>query len=435
MHDARGLHDENAEHYGSNGYDLNHALSNGDVSARDVGGKMRHPVWSGDSRETISVEAQQLVERGHVAMYEGRLDEGEQLFRKALQYEHLPAVVNNLALLQLERHNQPDAALRLLQRNLDAPTQPWQPFTKALVSRCLSRLNRRDNARRALEHAIADFEDGMAAKAGAPAEDLEAWREYTTKILEAAGELGDDRKTWNLYEQWAHHHVLASSHMMGGIAAFNLQRFASAGEAWRTARKLRHGIAEAYEAVANWCALSLIEPFPLQYEFRPPDSPIHLFMDLAEEVPGQGVEGGNVGGMMVNSEDGELRDGEMMAESAALMKGVLIEYLRRPANRVFLIWAALRAYLPSDAELEGSESNLEGVRRLFAAGGDWAEASARRLFVATVVDPAAKAATAEGLLRAGRLDPDGSVRLWLNGALRDVPIVGGKVRLTAERGD
>lgn len=362
-------HSEGDQH---NGFRLEHALNNGGASRREkVQQEVSGPVWAGTSGEQVAKEAQQLVEQAHLAIHEGRVDDGERLFRKSLEYAEFPAVINNLALLQLVRHNQPEAALRLLQRNLEKPVGPHQPFTQALATRCFVRLNRREEARRSLEQAIQDFETGLSSLANRTREERHAWQEYTTEIMEAASELGDDRRVWQLYERWAPYHGLSSSHFYGGIAAFNLKRFRSARAAWRRARKDRRRSLRAYETVAMWCDRELVEPFTLDYDFAGPDSPAHMLIYLA------GMDGG------AGRHDPDA------------FNYALIDFLRRPANRLFMLWTTFRPFLPSDLPGGGGEAALEGVRCFIAAGGDWSEALAKRMFLSPSLDSEVKVAALE----------------------------------------
>lgn len=401
---------EHATHHHSkeerrNGARLRHALKNGAPQAAEREAYTQVPVWSSLEESQVSKEVRILIEQAHAAMREGRVDDGERLFRKVLEYGVFPAVINNLALLQLDRHNQPEAALWLLQQNLQTCDLPWQPFTRALAARCLSRLNQHEKARRTLQEAIDDFEAGFSALATAPAQERRAWQEYTTKILEAAGELGDDQLVWTLYRRWARLHVLASSHFCGGIAAFNLRRFRSAANTWRRARELHGWMIRAFETVASWCERGLVEPFSLQYDFEPPDSPVYLLMHLA-----------------ANGEGGAEGDDSMFNAS-------LIDYLRRPANRIFIVWVTFRPLLSSEfPEERGREATLEGVSCIIRAGGDWGEAFAQRLFDSPAVEFDVKGAALRGLVLAGRVAEQGSIRMWVDGKVRKIPLKDGQVQ-------
>lgn len=428
------------------------------------------PVWGTDPDfgDPVSEEAARLIERAHEALFEGRVAEAEYLMRRALAFGHFTAVYNNLALLQLEHHHRPDEALKLLRKNLDSPRVPWQPFTRAVAARCLLRMDRREEAREVLQQAIRDFEAGLNADINREPWARRAWSEYISKILEAAGELGDHRLVWNLYRRWRKHVVLNSSHALGGIAAFNLGRFRAAAEAWRLAQDEMRPFLRMYEAVAQWCDQGLIEPFPLDYGLGGPDplhelipflmgvrppllAPVYLAEDgrpavvtlntLDEADDGPPGPDARVAARVLEDaplDDDDLDDPERQEftlseeERAAERAAYLTRFaaaMQRPANRMLLIWMAFRYFLERRPPREKRPVFLRGVRELIAAGGDWGAATARRLFAAADIELDLKEAAARGLMDAGLLGEDATVHMWWNGRMQDVPFKAGELRV------
>ena len=92
------------------------------------------PVWADEpGSEPISEEVKELIEKAHRAVFENRLDEAETLTYRVLEYGTFPAVLNNLALIQLERHDRPDTALQLLNDAMGEDPDALQPFTRGLL--------------------------------------------------------------------------------------------------------------------------------------------------------------------------------------------------------------------------------------------------------------------------------------------------------------
>src|SRR5690625_1522142 len=218
-----------------------------------AGAQPSHPVWDDEeTRDPWPPELRRLIEKAHDAFQEDRVEEGEALLRQTLAYGEIPTVINNLALLQLEHYNRPEEALKLLQRNLERPKQLWQPFTRAVAALSYVRLNDPIRARQLVRQAIKDYELGLAALHDASEERQRSWREYTSKILQAVGALGEDQWALDLYRRWSRHHVLGSSHFYGGVAAFNLKRFRAARRAWSRVRGAVPGLMRSCETVAEW---------------------------------------------------------------------------------------------------------------------------------------------------------------------------------------
>lgn len=377
------------------------------------------PIWSGQvGGEPIADEVRELVERAHLAVYEGRNDEAEMLMYRVLEYGMFPTILNNLALFQLERHNRPDEALRLLNQALEGEPDVCQPFTRSVAARCLLRLGRRREARRCLDRAVKDFEIGRKQLAGSP-EDLRGWREYISKILEAAGELGDDELVWKLYRRWSREIVLVSSHHWGGVAAFNLKRFRAAAKAWSHTAGEDRPFLRMYETVATWCERGLIEPFPMDYDAMGPD-PLPRLAAALQGVPPE------------NERRGSVDDGDTELDPEAVMLDYwfrLAVLMSRPANRMMFIWLIFRPLLEPGSKREDRPAYLSGVRDLVAAGDEWGLALARRLFFSREVPADMKEAAAQGLIETGRLSPDAPVRMWLNGKVREVPFIAGEMRV------
>lgn len=370
------------------------------------------PVWVGYDGEGVAPNVREFVDKACVAIYNGRVQDAELLFRKAMEFEEHPTLINNLGLIQLEYRRQPAEALRLLRKNLDRPDLSPQPYTEALAARCYAQLDEPDEARRCLQRAIRDFETGLSAHVGKSPQQRDAWRAYTAKILEAAGEIGEHRKAWELYQRWARHHVMASSHYRGGAAAFNSKRFRSARVAWRRARKAGLGSTmNRYIAVAEWCERGLVEPFTLEYGDERPEFPQDLIANVFERRP-RPIEDGRE----------DATDTAARRAAAAAFRPLFANYIERPANRVFMVWLTLHSLMDGSDDEEKRLGMIDGVVNLSASGGDWGEAFAERLLLAPRISVDAKLAAATGLQFAGRLGPDEKVRMWLDGKVREIPL-------------
>lgn len=386
------------------------------------------PVWADEpGSEPISEEVKELIEKAHRAVFENRLDEAETLMYRVLEYGTFPAVLNNLALIQLERHDRPDTALQLLNDAMGEDPDALQPFTRALAARCLVQLGRRREARLCLDRAIVDFEAGLREYAGQRVQ-LRAWREYISKILEAAGELGDDELVWKLYRRWSKDIVLASSHFWGGVAAFNLKRFRAAVRAWKRAGGRERPLMKILITVAHWCEAGIIEPFFMEYDAEGPDPVPSMAGFLYGDGRGDddwphALNDGSLPGDLIQSNS---IPAAMMTEYYRVRLGIVMS---RPANRMMLIWMIFRPLLAPTAEHQERSAFLTGVRDLVAAGGEWGAALARRLFLSRNVPTDVKEAAAQGLIEIGRLSPDTRVTMWLNGKVREVQFVAGEMRV------
>lgn len=432
--------------------------------APSAGRRPARPVGAADA-EPQDEEVTMLLEQAHRALHEGRVAEAEYLMRQILHYGHVSAVYNNLALLQLEYYHRPDEALRLLNKNLESPQVPWQPFTRAVAARCLLRMDRVKEARASLAQAVRDFEAGLDSPINREPWARRAWREYVSRILEAAGELGEDRMAWDLYRRWKEQIVLPSGHVFGGIAAFNLGRFRAASAAWRRARDRQRPYLSAYEAVARWCDRRLVEPFTLDYSLGGPDPPHVLFPflmgiqpprfgtiylddegrpaavgfgppdDDAERRPEEGPASGRrwEDHPEPDQESGSPQESE--EQRAAARAAFLTRFaaaMQRPANRMLLVWLALGPFLERRLTREDRPEYVAGVRELVAAGGDWGAATAQRLLLSPEIDLDIKEAVVQGLVDAGRSHADATVRIWFNGRVQDVPFKAGELRVSED---
>lgn len=361
------------------------------------------PVWPGGGPP--KTEVQKLTERAHFALFQGRHDDAEKLFREILAKEPVAAVANNLALLELARHNRPADALRTLEKNLDEADSGAQPYAHALAARCLVRLDRKDEAREAVERAVVHFEAGLPHVTRP--DSRRAWQEYTSCLLEAAGQLGDDEYVWELYQRWTRHHVRDTSHYYGGVAAFNLQRYRSARSAWGRIRDRGKGFMNPWDTVAWWCEIGVMEPFRLEYSAVGPQTKEQV-EEHFRAVP-RGPDG-------VRTEDVLQAVGEL---------------LDNPVNRLWFVWRAFRFLLfspwsvdipkPED-EPKRFQSALVSIQLLVAAGGEWGAALARRLLLDRHCPPPAKALVAMGLELADRIRKDEPMEVLWYGETREMTI-------------
>lgn len=375
----------------------------GPRTPEEVWDSMR-PVWP-DGKPAEN-EFQRLAERAHFAMFQGRIDEAEKLFRQILEQKHVPAIANNVALLELNHHNRPDEALRILAPNLDEVRAGAQPYAHALAARCLVRLNRKEEAREAVERAVRHFEAGLPQLSKTP-DGRRAWQEYTSCLLEAAGQLGDDHYVWELYQRWTRHHVRDTSHYFGGVAAFNLQRYNSARAAWSRIRDRGRGFMDAWDTVASWLELGVIEPFSLEYEAVGPKTGKQIeehFMSLPRGAVG------------VRTEDYLRAMGEL---------------LERPVDRLWIVWKTFRPLIMTPGwtnpkkggnYLKTIEGALAGILSLVAAGGEWGKATAHRLLHDPHCPHITKVYVVIGLELGGHLGSGEPVALVWEGETREMTL-------------
>lgn len=299
-------------------------------------------------------QAEALFIRGRSLLGQGRVSQARALFQAAA-LSSIPAALNALALLQLDYDSDPQQALRTLIPNLldDRP----QPVAHAVAARCHAQLGTRDEGQLHLEKAVCDLE---AALSRTPEGLVGALREHTALVLQASGDLGDDQRTWDLYQRWRLHHALPVSHFLGGTAAFNLGRYDAALRVWRQVHHPDWAFLTAYAAVAEWMARGVIPPVRLPY--TPPSREAPVFTAA--------------------------RDSDRLGEVAA-------RFVADPRHLMLLLASLL---LPRPGTREDASALIAA---LVAGGGAWGSELARRLFAADRVPSQWKMAALEGLHQAG----------------------------------
>jgi len=305
----------------------------------------------------------------------------------------LPAALNNLALVHLDHHGAPPEALKVLAPNLDAPFP--QPYARALAARCHARLNDAAEARRQLDAAIGDFESmarGPELVLGGAGGEVVF--EYTAVILQAAGDIGDDRRVWTLYQRWQGRHVLPVCEFFAGTAAWNLGRFEQAAQVWARLRHRDWRFLEAYAGVAALCAAGTVPPFRLPYA-----TPRHEDLTAA------------------TADAREVKPEEVAARIVA-----------DPAKLVMLLYNLFVPEAPMPrAEAKGAPAMITA---LVAGGRDWGERLARSLFESARIPTPWKIAALEGLCTAGVVRLDEPVTMLIDGESTQVALK--QVRLVTE---
>lgn len=305
-----------------------------------------------------------------------------------------PSARNNLALTYL---SQGDAARALdaLQPNLASKAGP-QPFARALAVRCLAALGRKSgDARRELDLAVADFEAGLLA---GPKATPSQWREYSVALLLAAGALEDDTLTWSLYQRGLAVHIHPEAHYLGGIAAFNRQRWSDAERAWSRIAKGTFLSTEPYLKLLPLLASGAVPPYRLTYEVpdfhgfasTDADSPLARFLAAASSEP-----------------SGLSNDDQRFA----------LETAADPHR-----WSVMLAWAFDEAALPEHEERQELTAALVRFGGERGDALARAIFRSSSLPLETKVAAANALLLSGRLAAGSEGEMRINGTTRRVRI-------------
>jgi len=337
-------------------------------------------------------EAERLLDEGRGFAASGDLAKAAEYFEKAVEACAVPAALNNLALIQLEHRNDPTAALETLAPNLEDSAP--QPYAHALAARCHSSLGFAALARHHLDAAIRHFEDVVEGFGGQLGSELVNVAEYTAIILQAAGDIGDDRQVWTLFQRWQQWHVLPLCGFFAGTALFNLGRFEQAGRVWRRVRHPKWRMLEAYAGVAELCDLGMVPPFRLPYA-----------------TPSE--------------EDFSRAVGDV---NSAPPEDVAARIIADPANLLVLLY---NLFVP-DAPMAGStvESRAAMIGALVGGGGEWGERLAHSLFAASRAPTPWKMAALEGLHRSGAIAIDAPVTMLIEG--RSMQVALKRVELVTE---
>jgi len=317
--------------------------------------------------------AAELAEQAHRYLRENRLDKAKRLFQKASDLYPLPFALNNLAAIYLEHERDPRAALDTLAPLLYDTDEVWHPFTLSLASRCHAAMGDELSARRRLREAVSAFE-----KADPETADSVAWREYTSAILRAAGELGDHREVLRLNQRWAHLHAHWSAWFYAGVAAFNLERWHLAAQAWGRAARDGWDGAERWAEVTDVFERGVAPPLLLNYEL--PD--VEKLERVAKEASAAGRSGAELARELLEADPGY-----------ALM--VLSSVFLEPEE-----------HMPAAMHLLSS---------LIAGGGAWGEQLARGVLEAPNLPRELKFAAADGLRRLGVYKPGEDIPAVIDG--------------------
>jgi tetratricopeptide (TPR) repeat protein len=338
------------------------------------------------------VEAERLLGEGRRLAARGDLAKAAEWFERAVKVCALPAALNNLALAHLEHHRDPDAALKILAPNL-ADAAP-QPYAHALAARCLVRLGDTTEALRRLDASIRDFECAIEVLDRLADDALVTVSEYTAIILQAAGDVGDDRQVWTLYQRWQRWHVLPVCDFFAGTAVFNLGRFEQAARLWRRVRHPEWRFLAAYAGVAHLCAEGTVPPFRLPYAPPQEDQFAREVADAKSTPP----------------------------------EDVAARIIADPANLVMLLYNLFAPDAPmAGTSVEGKEAMISA---LVAGGREWGERLARSLFAASRAPTSWKMAALEGLHTASVVSLDEPVTMLIDG--RSTPVALKRVELVTE---
>lgn len=330
------------------------------------------------------VEAERLLDEGRRLAARGDLAMAAEWFERAVAEYPVPAALNNLALAHLEHHRDPDAALKILAPNL-ADTAP-QPYAHALAVRCLVQLGQAAEARHHLDASIRDFERAAEALDRLAGDALVTVPEYTAIILQAAGDLGDDRHVWTLYQRWHRWHTLPVCGFFAGTAVFNLGRFENATQVWRRVRHPEWRFLAAYAGVADLCAGGTVPPFRLPYATPRED-------DLAREV---------ADAKSIPPED------------------VAARIIADPPNLLMLLYNLFAPDAPmAGTSVEGKQAMISA---LVAGGHEWGERLAHSLFAASRAPTPWKMAALEGLRTAGAISLNEPVTMLIDGVSTQVAL-------------
>jgi len=337
----------------------------------------------GPNRNHTVVEAERLLDEGRRFAARGDLAGAETWFERAVLACPIPAALNNLALVRLEHHHDPADALGILAPNLDDPLP--QPYAHALAARCHAQLGNVTEARRHLDAAAGDFETATTSQPLAD-DNLMAIAEYTTIVLQAAGDLGDDRRVWTLHQRWQQWHVRPECDFFAGTALFNLRRFEQAARVWGRVRHREWRLLQAYAGVAELCAAGTVPPFRLPYA-TPREDDFKAATADAKTTP---------------------------------LEDVAARIVADPANLLMVLYNLFAPDAPlAQTPVEGREAMISG---LVAGGGEWGERLARSLFAASHVSTPCKMAALQGLHTAGVVSLDEPVTMLVDGQSTQVAL-------------
>ncbi len=335
-------------------------------------------------RAVAVAEAERLLDEGRRLAARGDLAKAAKWFERAVEVCAVPAALNNLALAHLEHHRDPDAALKILAPNLD-DTAP-QPYAHALAARCRARLGDATEARRRLDASIRDFERAVEALGRLADDALVTVSEYTAIILQAAGDVGDDRQVWTLYQRWQRWHVLPVCDCFAGTAVFNLGRFEQAARLWRRVRHPEWRFLAAYAAVAELCAAGTVPPFRLPYATPREDDLARAVADAKSTPP----------------------------------EDVAARIIADPANLLMLLYNLFAPDAPmAGTSVEGKQAMISA---LVAGGREWGERLAHSLFAASRAPTPWKMAALEGLRTAGVVSLGEPVTMLIDGQSTQVAL-------------
>lgn len=308
-----------------------------------------------------NAKAISLLDEGRAYLDAGDKERAEDCFRTAASISDLPAARNNWALCRYLAGAYA-SALQILAPVL-AGTEP-APFTRALASMALTASGEPARAKRELEAAIRDLDDGLREAQWRQADVSSAWAEYTVPIKQAAGALGQDRLVLDLHGRWPGRDLPVGA-FAAGVAAFHLGRYEQAAKYWeRIAEPGWRRSMNAYASVARMAAAGLVPPFRLEYE-----------LNEKTETAGQPGE-----------------SPEAMAERGSVRVRMLA-YLMEP-----------------DAPDKGAMA--EG---LIGAAGQWGRDLGHRLLSGSTVPTEVKMGAARALVDAGEFAPNEPIPIILQG--------------------
>lgn len=209
------------------------------------------------------LKAAALMDEGRGHLDAGDRKRAESCFRTAAMTYPTPHAFNNWALCRYLDGDHADT-LRIL-APLTNGLSP-APFSRALASLARSARGEQAAARDLLNQAIRDLDAGLSRPVVRGEIPEGAWIEYTILIKQAAGALQDHRLILDLHKRWPGR-GLPQGAFMGGVAAFNLRKYAQAARYWR---EIRHpdwsDLMEAHARVADLVERGTVPPFPLEYD-------------------------------------------------------------------------------------------------------------------------------------------------------------------------
>ena len=243
-----------------------------------------------------------------------------------------------------------------------------------------------------LDAAVDDFETAATTPQHLADDNLMAIAEYTAIVLQAAGDLGDDRRVWTLHQRWHRWHVRPECDFFSGTALFNLGRFEQAARVWGRVRHREWRFLQAYVGVAELCAAATVPPFRLPYATPREDDFKAATSDAKTTSPND----------------------------------VAARIVADPANLLMVLYNLFAPDAPlARTPVEGKEAMISG---LVAGGGKWGERLARSLFAASRVPTPCKMAALQGLHTAGVVSLGEPVTMLVDGqstpvALKRVELV------------